>query len=60
VLAGEKWSTNPILLAVLATSLVILAAGTAVLASAGAVAAVVDSEGDAQTPAPPQAEPATP
>ena len=59
VLAGEEWTTNPLLLAVLGASLVILAGGTAVLASAGAVAAVVDSDGDAHTPSP-VAEPATP
>ena len=43
LLAGERWSTDPFLLAVLGASLVVLAAGTMVLASAGAVAAVVDS-----------------
>ena len=41
LLAGERWSTNPLLLVVLGISLAVLAAGTAVLASAGAVAAMV-------------------
>jgi hypothetical protein len=44
LLAGERWSTDPLLLVVLGASLVVLAAGTVVLASAGAVAAVVDSD----------------
>ena len=44
VLAGERWTTDPLLLAVLGASLAVLAAGTAVLASSGAVAAMVDSE----------------
>ena len=46
VLAGEPWSTDPLKLAALGVSLVVLAAGTAVLASAGAVAAVVDTDDD--------------
>ena len=46
VLAGEPWSTDPLKLAALGVSLVVLAAGTAVLASAGAVAAVVDNDDD--------------
>jgi drug/metabolite transporter (DMT)-like permease len=45
LLAGEQWSTEPLKLAALGVSLVVLAAGTAVLASAGAVAAVVSTSG---------------
>jgi len=43
LLAGETWSSNPLVLGGLAASLAVLAAGTAMLASAGAVAAMVDS-----------------
>ncbi len=43
LLAGETWSTNPLLLLVLGVSLAVLVAGTMVLASCGAVAAMVDS-----------------
>jgi drug/metabolite transporter (DMT)-like permease len=68
VLAGEKWSANPALLAVLGVSLAVVAVGTAVLASAGAVVAVVDSEADAtpeergwrERPQPDSAQPAGP
>ncbi len=52
LLAGEQWSTEPFKLAVLGVSLVVLAAGTAVLASAGAVAAIVSSD-DATSASPP-------
>ena len=58
VLAGEKWSTNPLLLVVLGVSLAVLAAGTAVLASAGAVGAAVDSEATSELPAEPRPGPA--
>jgi drug/metabolite transporter (DMT)-like permease len=51
LLAGEQWSTEPFKLAVLGVSLVVLAAGTAVLASAGAVAAVVTTSGSPEQPA---------
>jgi drug/metabolite transporter (DMT)-like permease len=44
VLAGEQWNLDPVVMVTLGSSLVVLAAGTAVLASAGAVAAVVDPE----------------
>lgn len=44
LLAGETWSSDPLLLLVLGVSLAVLAAGTAVLASCGAVTAMVDSE----------------
>jgi len=43
VLAGETWSADPLVLGGLVASLGVLAGGTAVLAGAGAVAAVVDS-----------------
>jgi hypothetical protein len=43
LIAGENWSSDPLVLAGLGVSLAVLAAGTAVLASAGAVAAMVDS-----------------
>jgi hypothetical protein len=52
LLAGEQWSTEPFQLAVLGVSLIVLAAGTAVLASAGAVAAVVTTSGSPEPPAP--------
>jgi len=45
LLAGETWSADPVLLLVLGLSLAILAAGTAVLASCGAVTAMVAAEG---------------
>jgi drug/metabolite transporter (DMT)-like permease len=57
LLAGEKWSTDPLLLAVLGASLIVLAAGTAVLASAGAVAAVVDSSASSKASDSPPAVP---
>ena len=43
LLAGETWSSDPLVLAGLGASLAVLAGGTAVLASAGAVVAMVDS-----------------
>ena len=43
LLAGETWSSDPLILGGLGASLAVLAGGTAVLASAGAVAAMVDS-----------------
>jgi drug/metabolite transporter (DMT)-like permease len=43
LLAGESWSSDPLVLGGLGVSLVVLAGGTAVLARAGAVAAMVDS-----------------
>lgn len=43
VLAGETWSSDPLVLGGLGASLAVLAGGTAVLASAGAVAEMVDS-----------------
>ena len=43
VLAGESWSSDPLVLTGLGSSLAVLAVGTAVLASAGAVAAMVES-----------------
>ena len=53
LLAGERWSTEPLELVLLGVSLVVLAAGTAVLASAGAVAAVVTTSGSPEPqPAP--------
>ena len=55
LLAGEQWSTEPLQLAALGVSLVVLAAGTAVLASAGAVAAVVATSGSPE-PEPPAHE----
>lgn len=59
LLAGEKWSTNPLLLLVLGVSLVVLAAGTAVLASAGAIGAMVDSEeATSESPGQPRPTPA--
>jgi drug/metabolite transporter (DMT)-like permease len=57
LLAGEQWSTEPFALAVLGASLVVVSAGTAVLASAGAVAAVVTTSGSPE-PEPPAHEPA--
>ena len=57
LLAGEQWSTEPLELAVLGVSLVVLAAGTAVLASAGAVAAVVATSGSPEPD--PEPEPTT-
>jgi len=57
LLAGERWSTDPLKLVLLGVSLVVLAAGTAVLASAGAVAAVVDSDATSESPEPPAPEP---
>jgi drug/metabolite transporter (DMT)-like permease len=51
LLAGEQWSTEPLKLVMLGVSLVILAAGTAVLASAGAVAAVVATSESPEPPA---------
>lgn len=54
VLAGESWSTNPLMLLVLGLSLAVLAVGTAALASAGAVAAAVDSEATSELPARPR------
>jgi drug/metabolite transporter (DMT)-like permease len=53
LLAGEEWSTDPIRLLVLGVALGVLAAGTALLASAGAVAAVMDSEAASASTAPP-------
>ncbi len=58
VLAGETWTTNPLMLIVLGVSLAVLAAGTAVLAGAGAVAAAVDSEATSELPAEPRPGPA--
>lgn len=58
LLAGEQWSTNPLLLLLLGVSLVVLAGGTAVLASCGAVAAMVDSEPVSESPAQPSTAPA--
>lgn len=70
LLAGEQWSTEPLQLAVLGVSLVVLAGGTAVLASANAVAAMVDTddgggadsdsdaEATSESPARPAPEPA--
>jgi hypothetical protein len=59
LLAGEQWSTEPFALAVLGVSLVVVSAGTAVLASAGAVAAVVTTSGSPEPePEPPAHEPA--
>jgi len=43
LLAGESWSSDPLVLAGLGGSLAVVAAGTGVLASAGAVAAMVES-----------------
>lgn len=43
LLAGEKWGLDPLVLLGLGASLAVLAGGTAVLAGAGAVAAMVDS-----------------
>src|SRR5215213_9411618 len=57
LLAGERWSTDPLKLVLLGVSLVVLAAGTAVLASAGAVAAVVDSDATSESPERPAPEP---
>lgn len=54
LLAGEKWSTNPVMLLVLGVSLAVLAVGTGVLAGAGAVAAAVDSEATSEQPAEPR------
>jgi len=42
-LAGETWSSDPLVLGGLGASLAVLAIGTGVLASAGAVTAMVDS-----------------
>ena len=43
LLAGETWSSDPLVLGALGASLAVLASGTALLASAGAVGAMVDS-----------------
>jgi hypothetical protein len=43
LLAGETWSSDPLVLGGLGASLAVLAGGTVALASAGAVAAMVDS-----------------
>lgn len=42
LIAGETWSSDPVVLAGVGVSLAVLAAGTAVLAGAGAVGAMVD------------------
>jgi hypothetical protein len=43
LLAGETWSSDPIVLGGLAASLAVLAIGAAVLASTDAIAEMVDS-----------------
>lgn len=43
LIAGETWSSDPLVLAGLGSSLAVLAVGTAVLARAGAVGAMVDT-----------------